>query len=132
MPNPDTNTAIKVLLIDDDEDDAMIAQDHLSRIGGKTFHVEWVSTFQIGIKKLLEQVHDICLVDYWLCSGTGLVILEEALKFNCHIPIIMITGTTDTTLRNQALKLGAADFLFKSEVNSKGLERVIDQVLARK
>jgi len=123
--------AIRILLVDDNEDDAMIAQDHLSRIPGRTFHVQWAPTFQNGLTTLLEQKHDICFVDYCLDKGTGLGFLAEALKCECPTPIIMISGTTDTTLRNEAVELGAANFLYKSEVNSHGLKRVIDQVLAR-
>lgn len=122
---------VRILLIDDDEDDAMIAQDHLARIPGKTYHVDWASTFQVGITALLEQQHDICFLDYCLDKSTGLGLLSEASKSDCTVPIIMISGTTDSTLRNEAMELGAADFLFKSEVNSYGLERAIDQVLAR-
>ncbi len=127
-----TNSTLKVLLVDDDEDDATIAQDYLSRIPGRTYHTAWASTFQEGVTKLLEQQHDVCIVDYCLDKGTGLGILAEASKCHCPIPIIMISGTTDTALSNEALKLGAAGFLFKSEVNSYGLERAIDQALARK
>ena len=121
---------LRVLLIDDNEDDAMIAQDHLSRIPGRTIHVEWAPTFQKGLTTLLEQKHDICFVDYCLDKGTGSGFLVEALKCDCPTPIIMISGTTDTTLRNEVMKLGAVNFLYKAEVNSHGLERVIDQALA--
>ena len=123
---------VRILLIDDDEDDAMIAQDHLSRIPGKRYHVDWASTYQSGITTLLKQQHDICFVDYCLDKGTGLRLLTEASKNHCPIPIIMISGTTDSTLRSEAMKLGAADFLFKTEVNSYGLERVIGQTLSRR
>ncbi len=122
---------VRILLIDDDEDDAMIAQDHLARIPGKAYHVDWVSTFQSGITTLLEQQHDICIVDYCLDKGTGLGILAEASKCQCSIPIIMISGTTERTLRLEAMELGAAGFLCKSEVNSVGLENAIDDALAR-
>lgn len=123
---------VRILLIDDDEDDAMIAQDHLARIPGKTYHVDWASTFQSGITTLLEQQHEICFVDYCLDKGTGLGLLAEASKSHCPVPVIMISGTTDNTLRNEAMELGAADFLFKSEVNSYSLEKAIDKALARR
>ncbi len=122
---------VRILLIDDDEDDAMIAQDHLARVPGKTYHIDWASTFQSGLTTLLEHQHDICFLDYCLDKGTGLGLLSEASKSHCTVPIIMISGTTESTLRNEAIELGAADFLFKSEVNSYGLEHAIDQVLAR-
>lgn len=122
---------VRILLIDDDEDDALIAQDHLARVPGKTYHIDWASTFQSGITTLLKHQHDICFLDYCLDKGTGLGLLAEASKSHCTVPIIMISGTTDTTLRNEAMELGAAGFLFKTEVNSYGLENVIDQALAR-
>ena len=122
--------SIRILLVDDNEDDAMIAQDYLTRVPGRTYLVDWASTFQKGVTALLTQHHDICIVDYCLDKGTGLDILAEATRCACPIPIIMISGTTDTTLREEALGKGAANFLFKSEVNAYRLECAIDGALA--
>ena len=116
---------IRVLLIDDNEDDAMITQAMLTQVRGVNFEAEWASTYQQGLEKLKENLHDICLLDYSLGHQTGLHVLGEALKFGCHTPIIMMTGATDREIDLQAIKLGAADYVIKGETNSGLLERVI-------
>ena len=126
------DAAIKVLLIDDNEDDAMIAQAMLTRVRGIAFEAEWVSTFRQGLEKLKNDSHDICLLDYSLGKETGLDVLGEALRFGCRIPIIMLTGTTDREIDLQAIKLGAADYVIKGETNPGLLERVIRHARERR
>ncbi len=126
------DAAIKVLLIDDNEDDAMIAQAMLTRVRGIAFEAEWVSTFRQGLEKLKDDSHDICLLDYSLGRETGLDVLGEALRFGCRVPIIMLTGTTDREIDLQAIKLGAADYVIKGETNPGLLERVIRHARERR
>ncbi len=126
------DAAIKVLLIDDNEDDAMIAQAMLTRVHGIVFESEWVSTFRQGLEKLKDDSHDICLLDYSLGRETGLDVLGEALRFGCRVPIVMLTGTTDREIDLQAIKLGAADYVIKGETNPDLLERVIRHARERR
>ena len=130
--SPVSSASIRVLLIDDNEDDAMIAQAMLARVRGLTFDVEWTSTFQQGLQKIKENSHDICLLDYSLGQENGLKILGEALKFGCCVPIIMMTGTTDREIDLQAIKLGVADYVIKAETNPGLLERVIRHARERR
>lgn len=123
---------IRVLLIDDDEDDALIAQSLLSDIHGITFDVDWVSSYE-GIRTHFTQSqHHICLLDYCLGSCTGLDVLGEVLQYGCRIPIIMMTGTTDREIDQKAIRLGAADYVVKGQVDSLMLERVIRHACERK
>ncbi len=138
LPHTDvTNTQgdtapIRVLLVDDNEDDALIAESMLTRVRGRTFDVQWVSTFRKGLETLKEDAHDICLLDYCLGKETGLDVLGEALRFGCRVPIIMLTGTTDPEIDIQAIKLGAADYVVKGETNPGLLERVIRHAQERR
>ncbi len=125
-------TPIRVLLIDDNEDDALIAEAMLSRVRGRSFEVQWVSTFREGLETLKEDAHDICLLDYCLGKETGLDVLGEALRFGCRVPIIMLTGTTDPEIDRQAIKMGAADYVVKGETNPNLLERVIRHAQERR
>ncbi len=131
--NTQRDTApIRVLLVDDNEDDALIAESMLTRVRGRTFDVQWVSTFRKGLETLKEDAHDICLLDYCLGKETGLDVLGEALRFGCRVPIIMLTGTTDPEIDIQAIKLGAADYVVKGETNPGLLERVIRHAQERR
>jgi len=123
--SPVSSDSIRVLLIDDNEDDAMITQAMLTQIRGASFEAEWASTYRQGLQKLNENMHDICLLDYCMGQENGLNVLGEALKFGCRVPIIMMTGATDREINLQAIKLGAADYVIKCETNPGLLERVI-------
>ena len=55
------------------------------------------------------------ILDHWLDDGTGLELLEwvaDRLELR-SIPIIVFTGCEDPGVREQALALGAHDFLLK-------------------
>ena len=115
----------RILLIEDNEDDAIIAQALISRIPGNPFTVDWVSSYASGLRALQEEKHQACLLDYNLGTRSGLDLLREAIQYGIHIPIIMITGTTDRSIDMQALRLGAADYVIKGETSPTLLERVI-------
>ena len=62
------------------------------------------------------------ILDHWLDDGTGLELLEwvaDRLELR-SIPIIVFTGCEDPAVREQALALGAQDFLLKPD----GLEEL--------
>ena len=41
--------ALRVLIVDDDEDDFMLAQNLLSKIEGQQFKVEWAVSYEDGL-----------------------------------------------------------------------------------
>ena len=123
---------VQLLLIDDDEDDAVIARSLLSGIRGVEFKVDWIASYEEALDMILQSRHQVCLLDYCLGSRTGLELLEEALQYGCRIPIIMMTGTTDRAIDFKAMKLGAADYVIKGDIDSSTLERVIRHARERK
>jgi CheY-like chemotaxis protein len=48
-----------------------------------------------------------------------------------HSPAIMLTGTVGDKLADEALQMGAVDYLVKGKVTADGLSRAIRYVLAR-
>ncbi len=123
---------IDVLLIEDNEDDAVIARSLISEIPGSDFHVTWEKSYEDGLQSILQNQHHVCLLDYNLGSRTGLDFLGEALQYGCRMPIIMMTGTLDQEVDFKAIKLGAADYVIKGEVAPALLERVIRHGRERK
>ena len=58
---------------------------------------------------------NLIILDHWLDDGTGLELLEwlsERMELR-EIPVIVFTGCEDPAVRDQALALGARDFLLK-------------------
>ena len=123
---------IKILLVDDDEDDYILTRDLLSEIKGESYDIEWVSTYAAGLKAVIGNNYDVCLFDYRLGAHTGVDLLKEAVEADCTIPIILLTGQGDHDVDMEAMKAGAADYLNKSGINTQILERSIRYAIKHK
>ena len=58
---------------------------------------------------------DVLVTDHNMPGMTGLELIEEVRKYECYsaIPIVMLTGCNDRTLKRQAIDSGATDLLHK-------------------
>jgi len=122
---------IRVLVIDDDEDDFFITTDYIKNIETARFEIEWCSKYSDALKTITEKRHDIYFVDYRLGAKTGLDLLKEAIAFKCEEPIVLLTGKGNQKVDKEAMESGAFDYLIKSELNSEKLERCIRYSLER-
>ncbi|MGE3973695.1 MAG: sensor histidine kinase [Bdellovibrionales bacterium] len=116
---------LRILLIDDDEDDFVNIRDLLREIKGVKYHLTWKSTYQTGLDELAQAKFDACLLDFRLGGHTGLELLQEAQRLGKSCPIIVLTGHGDFELDVQAMQMGAADYLVKGQITSLLLERAI-------
>ncbi|NUO09934.1 MAG: EAL domain-containing protein [Candidatus Brocadia sp.] len=123
---------LRILLVDDDKDDYIIARDILSEIERVKYDLHWESTYKNALRVLSENQFDICLFDYRLGEKTGLELLREAIKSGYKGPIIILTGQGDYEIDNEVIKAGASDYLVKGQISSSLLERSIRHALERK
>ena len=123
---------IRVLMVEDDEDDFIITRGLLAELQGANFTLDWASTFETGRRMMLENRHDVCLVDYRLGAQNGIELLEAALAGGCQMPIIMLTGLGDKLVDVMAMKAGASDYLVKAGLEAGQLERSIRYAMERK
>jgi two-component system, cell cycle sensor histidine kinase and response regulator CckA len=127
-----SNESIRVLLIEDDEDDHILTRSLLSEIQDRQFQMDWIRTWEEGLHAVLRNAHDVCLVDYRLGAQTGIDLLRAALERGCQAPIILLTGQRDQAIDLEAMKAGAADYLIKGRLDASLLERSIRYALERK
>lgn len=130
--NTPKNKIIKVLLVDDDEDDYLIISRIFSHIPDSPFHVEWCSSFEKSKALIDKQAHDIYLIDYRLNGQTGLELLEYAQPYKRSQPFILLTGVGDRDIEIRSMKLAAADYLVKGTINAELLARTLYYSLERK
>lgn len=123
---------IRVLLVDDDEDDYLITRELLYEIDKSMYELEWVNTFDAGDQVITKCEHDIYLIDYRLGERTGLQLLKNAIERDCRAPIILLTGLDDREVDIEAMKSGAYDYLVKGQIEAPLLERSIRYALERK
>jgi signal transduction histidine kinase len=121
---------IRVLLVEDDEDDYQLTRDLLREMEKQRFTLDWVATFEDAVEAMDRQKYDVYLVDYRLGVHNGLELLTQA---DCKgVPVILLTGLDDWDVDIQAAKAGAADYLVKGKIEPALLERSIRYAIERK
>jgi diguanylate cyclase (GGDEF)-like protein/PAS domain S-box-containing protein len=119
-----TDALIKVLLVDDDEDDYVVTRDMLAETKGR-FDLDWLTQFDSAVDAMCRNEHDVYLLDYHLGEHNGLDLLREANSGGCIGPVILLTGQAGQDVDREATEAGFADFLEKGQINSVLLERSI-------
>ena len=123
--------ALRVLMIDDDEEDYLIIRDLLCDAGGDRYLLDWVATPEAGLEWLLQHDHDVALVDYRLGPDNGIDLVESAVRAGCRVPLIMLTGDDDLSVDQAALRAGAVDFVPKVRLDGALLERALRYAVER-
>lgn len=116
---------LRLLLIEDDEDDFLILRDLLADVPDQKFLLEWVSTSDAGRDRASTDEHDVLLVDYRLGADSGLALISELNAQGVKAPMILLTGLADSELDARAIELGASDYLVKGEFSGPMLARSI-------
>jgi signal transduction histidine kinase len=122
---------IRVLLIDDDQDDYLLTRELFDEIPGRRFVLEWAGTYDAGLQAICNESHDVYLLDYRLGPRTGIELLREAGQKGCGGPVILLTGQGQNRTDLDALAAGAYDYLEKAGLTSALLERAIQYALAQ-
>lgn len=119
------NEPIKVLLIEDDEDDYILTRHLLAEVKGGKYALDWASSYDEGLRvaRLLE--HHVCLVDYRLGARSGVELIREAREAQLTTPMILLTGQGNHDVDVEAIEAGATDYLVKDETHASRLERTI-------
>lgn len=123
---------LRVLLVEDDEDDYILVRNLLSTTQNSGYDLVWVRDYEGAIDRMLSGRHDVCLLDYRLGERSGLELLKKAIANNCKSPIILLTGKGSYKSDIEAMKSGAADYISKSEVTAPLLERSIRYAIERR
>ena len=117
--------SVKILIIDDDEDDFFITSEYLRQIEEYKLSIDWCYRFADAVEHLKKGGYDMYFVDYRLGAKTGLDFLKEAVRLGCEEPIVLLTGKGNKAVDVEAMQMGATDYLIKTELNADKLERCI-------
>lgn len=125
------NPAIRILIIDDDEDDFFITSEYLKQIEEYNLTIDWCYKFNEAVEHVRSRRHALYFVDYRLGAKTGLDFLKEAVRLGCEEPIVLLTGKGNKEIDIEAMQTGATDYLIKTDLNADKLERCIRYSLER-
>ncbi|MEK7558158.1 MAG: response regulator [Patescibacteria group bacterium] len=104
---------VKILLI---EDDGFLVSMYLAKFELENFAVTTADDGEKGIKLAISESPDIILLDVGLPKMDGFEVLKQlkADSQTSRIPVILLTNLSQQCQIEQAMKLGAVDFLIKA------------------
>lgn len=123
--------SMRILLIEDDEDDYLLTKELLAEVFGRHLKLDWINCWQQALETVFEARHDVVIVDYRLGERNGLELVREAVHLGCGVPFIVLTGEGNREIDLEAMRAGATDYLVKGEINAPLLDRSIRYAIER-
>ncbi len=100
----------RILIVDDEEDICSTLADFLEEKG---FEVFQATTGEHALALLKQARPHLALLDIRMPGMDGIELLRSLRKLDQEVGIIMITAFHDIDLAQEALRLGASDFVTK-------------------
>jgi PAS domain S-box-containing protein len=124
--------AIKVLVVEDSEDDTQLAMLTLRRAGFDP-HYRRVQDADSLLAAISEERWDAVLSDSRLPAFSGVEALQLFRKSGLDIPFIFVSGTIGEETAVEAMKAGASDYVMKENLArlAPALERELQQTEVR-
>lgn len=122
----DIQSTHNVLIVEDDEADALLLQRQLRLI--------WPDSKVLAVKSLRDAYEvyrknnvDLFLLDLNLPDGYGPQTVHEVRKFSKQIPIVVVTGLGNSITVSEALRLGANNVVLKSQIMDPDFADILQQ-----
>jgi signal transduction histidine kinase len=126
MDQPTTN----VLLIEDNPGDADLVRLRLVE-GQSPVKVNCVNRLADGLASLTSETPSVVLLDLNLPDSRGAETFRRVMEHSPNVPVVVLSGQDDEALAMRAVHSGVQDYLVKSSLSSKHLERAIRYAVER-
>lgn len=127
------HTPLRVLIVDDSEDDAILMARQLARHGYQVTsrRMEELAEYQT---ELAGGTWEVILCDYHLPTFSGLQALEVYRASGLDIPFLVVSGAVGEEVAVRAMKAGAHDYVLKGNLTRLGpaVERELKEAGSRR
>jgi DNA-binding NtrC family response regulator len=114
----------RIALLEDNEDSADLIQIILSE-----YHVEWFSMAQPFLDSFPTSAFDLILLDISLPDTDGYDVYHSIRRIDPNIPVIIISAHAQPEAINQALALGACDYITKPIIDVDAFREIVRRSL---
>ncbi|MDM8548134.1 response regulator [Candidatus Venteria ishoeyi] len=123
--------ALHIMLVEDNPDDAQLIQEMLIDAALEIADLKICEHLASALEQLKTRQFDIILLDLSLPDSQGLQTIQYIFEHSATLPIVVLTGNCNEAQANQAVKLGAQDYLLKDQLNGILLSHAIRYAIER-
>jgi CheY-like chemotaxis protein len=117
--------AFRVLLADDDQNEYVVIRDMLAGTNTSKYDLDWVGTYEDGLKAICQSKYDVVLIDYPLGERNGLELLNQVIERDLNVAAIFLTCQGEYRVNLEAMDAGASDYIDKGQINTDILDRFL-------
>lgn len=121
-----------ILVVEDNPSDQFLLEEMLSSSTLRIRDIFFASTIAQAKEILSAQAIHFVLLDLSLSDSFGIDTLKTIRDLTHRIPVIILTGLSDSEVALEALKQNAQDYLVKGEFNTNLLTKSIEYSIERK
>ncbi len=123
---------LNVLVVEDNPADQVLLEQMLSSSRLRIAHIFFASTIAQAKDLLNSEEIQLLLLDLTLPDSFGIDSIKSLRTLAHRIPVIVLTGLSDSETALEALKQNAQDYLVKGEFDSNLLTKSIEYSIERK
>ena len=124
------SSPIRILLVEDDDGDALLVEELLA-VSGALVEIVRAPTLAQARRTQHEEI-DCVLLDLDLPDAQGLAALHQIKADRPDLSVLVLTGFDDERRGVQAVAAGAQDYLVKGQIDGQGLARAVRYAVERR
>jgi len=119
---------LKVLIIDDDQIDAMSIKRSLLK-KESDIEIAWAQNANEGLNQIQDNSFDCVFSDFNLPDIDGITFIKKVRSLGILTPIVIVTSYGDEQVAVEAIRSGASDYIPKSLISPDGLSMSLRNAL---
>ncbi len=119
------NDIIKLLVIDDSEDDRSLYRRSLKKSIGDSCIISESDSGEDGLNRLNTEHFTCVLLDYSMPGHDGVEILKRIRAEHPFLAVVMLTGQGNEKVAVNAMQEGAQNYISKANITPESLEYVV-------
>lgn len=123
---------LRLLLVEDNPSDARLVRLMLSEVRSARHAVTVAGRLDVALEHLAGTAFDAVLLDMHLPDSRGLDTVRVVVEAAGAVPVVVLTGLDDDSVGTDAIRVGAQDYLVKSDIEPGLVGRVITHAIERR
>ena len=120
---------LRVLVVDDGDAASRVVEQLTDGVEDGRYIVARATTLTDGLAAIIEEEHDVCVVDHHIGFRTGFDLLASITTEEIDVPVVFVTESGDHGTGVTAVGAGASCYIVEDSIGSEHLDRCLRQAV---